>query len=139
MSPRRISRMLAVVGCVVVAACTFGSTGSAEEAVHEFHRRFSAQAFGEVYSESDQAMQETTSEEGLTDFLQSLHEKLGPVQETRRTGWHVNVGAKGRIVTLQYETDFANGHGSEQFIFRLHGEKARLQGYHVSAPVLITK
>lgn len=138
MSRKPVAKMLAAAACTaLLAACSFGSTESAEAAVHDFHRQFSAQSFGEVYAGSDQALKETATAEGFATFMQGLYEKVGAVRETRRTGWNVNVGTSGRIVTLDYETEFANGHGTERFIFRLDGDRARLQGYNLTSPLLI--
>jgi hypothetical protein len=45
------------------------------------------------------------------------------------------VGTEGRQITLAYESEFQKGHAKETFVWRLHGDRAALIGYHVDSPV----
>jgi hypothetical protein len=37
------------------------------------------------------------------------------------------------MVTLNYATEFTRGRGTESFVFRVEGERAKLAGYHVNS------
>ena len=43
------------------------------------------------------------------------------------------------MVTLNYDTDFSEGKGTEQFVFHVTGDKALLYSYNVNSPLLITR
>jgi len=46
---------------------------------------------------------------------------------------------EGTRVTLTYETEFANGTGSEEFLWHVHDGQALLFGYHINSKELILK
>ena len=45
----------------------------------------------------------------------------------------------GQLVSLGYDVEFSEGKGTEQFVFRLNGDKALLFHYNINSPLLITK
>ena len=77
------------------------------------------------------------SRDEFVKFLGALHGKLGSFKSGKTTGWNVNVGTGGHMVTLTREAQFEKGPGTEQFVFRVQGERAVLAGYHVNSRLLI--
>jgi hypothetical protein len=61
------------------------------------------------------------------------------VKQSKSAGWGVNATPQGTMATLNYEVEFSEGKGTEQFVFHITGDQARLLGYHVNSPLLITK
>jgi subtilase family serine protease len=61
------------------------------------------------------------------------------VKNSNETAWHVNATSAGTMVSLAYEVEFSEGKGSEQFVFKVTGDKALLFNYNVNSPLLITK
>jgi hypothetical protein len=141
----RTSRKL-ILG-VVAAMILVGSSscsltkgkGIAEAAVTQFHNRYNAGQFHEIYIETDEGFKKTTSEADLVAMFEALRRKLGTVNKSNQAGWGVNATPMGTMVNLGYDVDFSEGKGTEQFVFRVTGDKAMLYNYHVNSPLLITK
>jgi hypothetical protein len=113
---------------------------NAERAVEKFHNQLNAGQFHEIYAETDDAFKKAATEEQTTQLFEAVHRKLGTVQNAKLAGWHVNTAAgTGTSITLGYEVDFSEGKGTEEFVFRLAGDKALLFNYNVNSPQLITK
>jgi hypothetical protein len=81
----------------------------------------------------------STTEADFIVFLEALRRKIGTFNKAQQATWNVNVRPMGTMVTLIYNVDFTEGKGTEQFIFRVSGEKAMLYSYNVNSPLLITK
>lgn len=79
------------------------------------------------------------SEADFVSLLEALRRKLGTVKQAEQAGWHVNATPIGTMVTLGYNVEFSEGKGTEQFVFRISGDKAMLYNYNVNSPLLITK
>jgi len=65
----------------------------------------------------------------------AVRERLGAVKSTERTGFNVNYDTGASQITLAYQTTFANGEGTETFIYDT-GEPPRLMSWHVDSPAL---
>jgi hypothetical protein len=113
--------------------------GIAEAAVVQFHDRYNAGQFHEIYAETDEEFKKSASESDFIAMLEALRRKLGTVTKTNPAGWGVNATPMGTIATLGYEVDFSEGKGTEQFVFHISGDKAMLYRYNINSPLLITK
>jgi hypothetical protein len=138
------NRKLILVVCagILVGSSSCSLTkgkGIAEAAVTQFHSRYNAGQFHEIYVETDEGFKKTTSEADLVTMLEALHRKLGTVNQSNQGGWGVNATTTGTMVTLGYDVDFSEGKGTEQFVFHVSGDKAMLYNYHVNSALLITK
>jgi hypothetical protein len=81
-------------------------------------------------------MKAATPKASFVRFLDAVHRKLGAVKEAKSQGWGVNYNTSGGTVTLTYQTQFANGSGTEQFVYRT-GSAPALLGYHINSTDLI--
>lgn len=138
------NRKLILVLCTVMllgsSSCSLTKgKGIAEAAVTQFHNRYNAGQFHEIYTETDEGFKKATSEVDLVALLEALRRKLGAVTQSKQGGWGVKATATGTMVTLGYDVDFSEGKGTEQFVFHVSGAKAMLFNYHVNSPLLITK
>jgi len=113
--------------------------GIAEAAVVHFHEQYNAGKFREIYSQTDEGFKKATTEADFISLCEALQRKLGSVKNSTPAGWGVNATPTGTIATLGYDVDFTEGKGSEQFVFRISGDKALLYNYNVNSPLLITK
>jgi len=113
--------------------------GIAEAAVAQFHLQYNAGQFSEIYSHADDQFKQATTEADFTALLEALHRKLGTVKQSSQTSWGVNATPMGTMATLNFDVDFSEGKGTEQFVFHISANKAMLVGYHVNSPLLITK
>lgn len=136
-------KLILVMVAVLLATATSCSLtkgkGIAEAAARQFHDRYNAGQFHEIYSETDEGFKKATSEADFTALLEALRRKLGTVKETNPAGWGVNATPMGTMATLGYDVEFSEGKGQEQFVFRINGDKAMLFNYNVNSPLLITK
>jgi hypothetical protein len=71
--------------------------------------------------------------------MRTIHQKLGRVQAANQVNYLVNVTTDGTIVTLTYDTTFADGKGTEQFLWRIRDDRAALLNYNLNSMDLMTK
>ena len=117
-----------------LAGCSAGQDKAvAEGGVAEFRRMMDARRYGEIYSGAAADFRQVSSRETALRFLEMVGTRLGPVRQSTQQGWNVNMGTAGKMVTLNYATEFARGRGTESFVFRIEGERAKLAGYHVNS------
>ena len=130
---------LFALGAVALAGCKSSQEGmaAAEAAVARFRAQMMAQEFGRIYAESHAEFKKSTSEKDLVKFLAVVSAKLGPVKSSERAQWNINFHSAGTFVTLGYNTEFAKGTASEQFVYQIKDGAATLLRYHVSSPALI--
>ena len=129
-----------VLAISVSSSCSLTKgKGIAEASVERFHSQYNAGRFSEIYSQADDQFKKSTTEADFMALLTALNRKLGTVKQSSQAGWGVNATPMGTMATLNYEVDFSEGKGTEQFVFHISGDKAMLVGYHVNSPLLITK
>ena len=126
--------VLVAAVCSSLAACSAGQDKvTAENGVAEFRRMMDAGRYGEIYSGAAADFRQASSEQTALRFLEMVGTRLGPVRQSTQQGWNVNMGTGGHMVTLNYATEFTRGRGTESFVFRVEGERAKLAGYHVNS------
>ena len=131
--------LLTLLATLALAGCSAAAdTKSAEAGVSDFHRAMDAGRYAAIYDASAAEMKSSISRDDFIKFLDALHGKLGSFKSGKTTGWNVNVGTGGHMVTLSREAQFEKGPGTEQFVFRVQGKRTILAGYHVNSNLLIT-
>lgn len=129
--------LIAAAG-LALGGCSAGADrAKAEAGVALFHRMIEAGRYHDIYVGAADEFRRSASEEEGIRFLQMVHDRLGAVRSTSSTGWRVNFTPGGSMVSLDYNTQFASGPGTENFVFRTGGANAQLVGYHVNSPALI--
>jgi hypothetical protein len=125
---------------VAVSSCSLTKgKQTSERAVVQFHSQFNAGQYHDIYSQTDEGFQKASSEPDTIALFEAIRRKLGTVKNSNQVGWHVNATPMGTMVSLAYEVEFSEGKGTEQFVFRVSGDKASLFNYNINSPVLITK
>ena len=120
------------IGCFMTEGIEAG-----EKAVNKFHEQFNNNEIDEIYNDADQQFKESDSKESIIGFLEKVRKRLGKVKDTKRTGWNVNKNLKGTFATVNFETEFENGKGTETFIFLLADEDTKLLNYNVNSKALL--
>lgn len=128
------SLLVAVSSCSLTKGKEIG-----ERAVVQFHNQFNAGQYHEIYVQSDEGFRKAASEADTLALFEAVRRKLGTVKNSSQTGWHVNATPTGTMVTLTYDVEFSEGKGTEQFVFKLSGDKALVFNYNVNSPLFITK
>ena len=124
---------LAVAGCAGTAAVQ-----TAKTSVTGFHQAYNAGRFDQLYVESDPRFQATSTSARFATFMAALRRKLGAYRAGTATGWRDNYDTSGHSVTLTYSATYERGAATEQFVYHLDGKQARLLGFNVNSPTLLT-
>lgn len=129
---------LACIALSLTSCQAAEDTDAAEVAVESFHRDYDAGRFAAVFKRSGTQLKEITPRPQFLAFMTATRDKLGAVKSTMQTGWNVNYDTGGGQVTLTYQTVFANGEGTETFVYDT-ASPPRLIGYNVNAPALVVR
>jgi hypothetical protein len=135
---------IAFLAAVSLLLCSCGSvtadTNLAKQAVTQFHSQLDAQQYAALYTAADPQLHQATSQADFTKLLAAVHRKLGNVRESNLRTWHAGwYTGQGTTVTLTYDTTFASGSGTEQFVWHINDNRALLYGYHINSADLIEK
>ncbi len=139
-SPRSLCIGISLLtGCLLVLACSPSKAKTeAGSAVTKFHSQLDAEQYHDIYVQATPEFQKSGSEAEITEFLAAVHRKLGRVQRSDERGFNLNFNTSGSTVTLSYDSQFANGAATEQFVWRAGGQPA-LINYRIDSRVLVTK
>ena len=120
---------------ILVASCSQNpvDTSAAERGVTQFRRLMDAHDYGAIYAAASPEFRQSGSESTTLRFLEAVSTRLGRVLESAQQGWRVTTNNNGTYVSLGYATTFARGRGTEEFVFSMHGQEARLAGYHINS------
>ncbi len=139
----RVSCLLGILSvCVLLSSCASsnGSIEQAKQSVAQFHSQLDSEHYDLIYAASDEKFQQATSQADFAKLLEAVHRKLGTVEQSslRNTGvaWFAGQGA---TVTLTYDTMFAEGTGSERFVWHVKDNVPTLYSYNIMSNELITK
>jgi hypothetical protein len=123
---------------LMLAGCgLMEGVSTAEQAVATFHEHYNAGSFGEVYDASAEDLRATDERSEFMTTMASLRTKLGSIRGTTRLGFDSRIDSRGTFVALEYETDFENGIGTEEFTWEISDGRARLLSYNVSSKALL--
>lgn len=142
MSHQSLARrgLLSLGLALVAAACSVSeNTELAEREVDRFHQQLVAGNVEDVYAGSAEDFKQSAKKEEIIGFLDAVHRKLGPLKTAQMKSWKVNYHTSGRFVILVYDSEYAGGTASEQFTFRIQGDRALLAGYHVNSTALVVR
>lgn len=132
------------VSLVVATSCSgIAAKGTAETAVARFHDQLDAEKFDEIWDEADDAFKKATAKADFSALLAAIHRKLGRIVTAKQTGFFTQEQAgtnlSGSFISFTYQTEFAEGSGTEKFIWRVDGQRVRLVGYNINSSALILK
>lgn len=132
----RCPRYLSLLVGLFLVSC--GGTDEAKRGVDDFRAAVANKKYHEIFENADPEMRQSGNEDQFVEFMNALERKLGPWQSAEEGVWTVSQSPAGRIVNLTYTSQFANGTGTERFMWRIVDGKALLVGYHVDSPLWVT-
>ena len=128
-----------VLMAAVLGGCSAGKdTAASQQAVTQFHHQLDAGQYDAIYDGSGGELKALTSKPDFVALLDAIHRKLGAVKEAKQVAWNVNYNTGGGTISLTYQTQFASGSSTEEFVYRT-GQPPALIGYHIQSNDLMTK
>lgn len=127
---------------LLIGRCSMGMAKAwklADAAVADFHQKLDAEDYHSIYVSSDPAFQQSGSEQQMNEFLGAVHQKLGAVQEAKKTNLFLNTTTSGTFARVTYQTRFASATATETFTWRMSLNGMKLVGYNIDSRELVTK
>ena len=129
---------------VMVLAAALAATGcsmgqdmtTTDAAVADFHAKMNGGQFKAITDASGPEIKNGGGD--FTGLVEKLHAKLGAFKSTSRTGFSDNVNNGDHTFTASYASIYSSGPATENFVYRLHGGKPVLIGYHVESAAWLT-
>lgn len=129
--------LLVASSMVFLAACNpIAVLDGAEEEVATFHANWNAQDHEEMWRRTHPDFREGPTHDQFVAMLQDLHEKLGDVVGSERSGFNINANNGTTIATVTMTTQFDEGEGTETFVLRERGNGWGVVHYTVESPLL---
>ena len=133
----RLFACLALVLLCAAGACDpRGRIEAAQRAADEFHRRYSAQQYAEIYQNTTSVFRNSASQQDFENYEKDVQAKLGTIKSTDLNNYSVLYLFTGPMVRLDYQTTFAKGHAAESFEVRFKDGKPVIESYRIDNPLL---
>lgn len=133
--------LISVIFVAVGLGCSSMMKGKelADPAVERFHAQFNSGQYNEIYNAADDEFKKNVTPEQWSELMDAVHRKLGTVVKANTTGWHVNTTPSGTVATVSCDVEFSDAKGTEEFVFNISGNDAKLYHYNINSPELITR
>jgi hypothetical protein len=127
--------------CSLLVACRSNNNIElARQAVVQFHAQLDSEQYSILYAGADKKFHNFTSETDFAKLLEMVHRKLGTVEQSNLRNTEVAwFAGQGATVTLVYDTSFAAGSGTEQFVWHISDNRATLYSYRINSKDLSVK
>lgn len=126
-----------VGGCSAIDSAIKDEAATAQ-AVAGFHRLLDAGGYEEIYDKAAPEMKAATPKPAFIQLMATIHRKLGAVRQSKAQAWNFNYVNGAGTIRVTFRTDFAAGHGIEQFVYRA-GPAPAMIGYNINSADLILK
>jgi hypothetical protein len=124
-------------GCISVKPGYFADDQKvAERAVDQFHTRLSNGDYEQIYAQTADELRKTAEKGQLISAMKQTHDQFGSFKNTKQTDAKVIMGIP-RQVRLVYSTSYEKGDATEEFVWLVNSDDAKLALYQVS-PASVT-
>ena len=110
------------------------AVSAAEDQVRDFQTDLNHEVYHGIYERASERLRQGTPEDVYVKYLQSVHEVMGNSTDTQLLSKQVRTTPEGILVTLKYNTRFADGarieFGHELFVWIVRHSEARLYAYY---------
>ena len=125
---------------VLLGGCSFAEDKDwGERAVARFHHLFAVSEYSQIYADTTEGFREAATEAEFVEFMSAVRRKLGNVRACELTGVEMTLDSAGTSIWLSYHTAYELGDATEQFVWIMEGEKARLESYQIDSKELILR
>lgn len=126
--------LLAVTGCGMKQAMTDAKVG-----VDDFHTKFNAGKYTDIYAAASPAFRAATTEANLVALLGAVDRKLGKQKSATQTNFRINTHNLTTTAVITMDTRFEQGRGVETFTFLISKGACILQGYNIQSQDMMVK
>jgi hypothetical protein len=127
--------LFALAGC----GDTINGTEFAEPAVEKFRQQMSAGQFERAYEATGTEFKQATPREKGVGLFAAVDRKLGKLQKSERITWNVNTRNMTTMVTLVYNSRYAEGDATETFTVKVDDGKGEIIGYNIQSLDMMIK
>ena len=121
-----------------LAACNpVANLDAGDSQIAKIHAAYSRGDAGAIYAMTGPQFRATATRAQMDETIDVFTVRLGAVRSSERTGFNVNTNTAGTFTTITMSTQFAKGHGQENFVFSGKGDEMKLEGWHVNSPNLM--
>ena len=130
----------ALTAAVWASGCSIGTDGNlADAADTAFLQAVAAKQYQQAYQSAAPELQNAMDAETFQGMLQRVDRKLGPCGPARKTfDMHVNMTLGQYTRTQGYTRTCKNGQLGERLTVIIRGGQAKVAGFYVSSPLLLT-
>jgi hypothetical protein len=127
--------LLPIVCAAMLAGCSLKESYDISGAkAKEFHNRLSAEQYDAIWANTSSELHKATSREEFTKLLTAVNRKLGKVVEAKQGNWNSNTVNGVTLVTMNFDTRFERGKGTETIVFRwVSDDRLALAGYTINS------
>jgi len=133
---RQLSRSLfaPILATILISSCglmdqLMKGKAIAENAVVEFHNRLNAQQCNEIYEQADNRFKQKHGKNDAINACKTIYKQFGQVKSSSLLGYNINSNPTKTLATLKYTTKFSQVTISEEFVFVIEGDRARIVEY----------
>jgi predicted Zn-dependent protease len=130
--------VLTIVDAWIVVASTANAKkadSAAKSAVEQFHAKLNDGQSHDIYAGVDDVFRRAQTEPEFQRFFSAWRQKLGRFEEGAASSDNVNWRPQGTLVTLTYESRFANGSVQEEFTWVIK-DTPKLRRYWINSAIL---
>ncbi|MES2987567.1 MAG: hypothetical protein V4808_06660 [Pseudomonadota bacterium] len=121
--------IVAIAAMVALSGCsTADDTKAARDAVGTFRQQFAAAQYPAIYQAAAADLKSTVTEAQFAEQVGKFHDGLGALKTATETGWSADANG---LVTLNFDSEYANAKTKEDFVYRIADGKALLAGYNI--------
>lgn len=124
--------VLSATGCFLKFS-TIKGKDAAEKAVSKFGEQINASKYQEICTDSADVFKKLATNDECLQLFEAVTRKLGQRKNGGLREWNINTTTDGTFVRLIYDTDFDLDKGTEEFVYKIDGDKAQLAGYHINS------
>jgi hypothetical protein len=126
--------LLALGGCLNGA-----DSKKVDDATSRVFAQIQSKQFDVIYDEAAPEFQNSMSKDVFIGLMTRVGRKLGACPTPKQPiAWHVNTTTNGYFSTRNYVAACANGQLTQSVTIVLRNGQAKLAGYYVGSPLLLT-
>jgi len=134
-----MKKLLPFIFAALAACSSPVDTEAARQAVRDFHDQLDTRQFNTIYDRSSSDFKKLTTRQDFIAFLDAVHRKLGESKSFQLKTATTTYTPSGTVLTLDYESTFAEGDALETFTYQKQDNMPLLVGYQITSNALILK